>query len=660
MARIDNSRLLLFILASFLCFSGQGQQQAKDLYGIIKRADSLLNMDPSRAAALTNEAFGKLIPLKNDTLEYYCRFIRGIANYTLGNQNEALEDFIKNKQIAGRINSQTKLIESLNAIANVYKNTEQQALALKSYREALDAAQKTGNISKIYVIESNIAIVYHQMQLYDSSNYYSYKILRGLSKAEQNDYNFLANTIATLVNNYIYLRKKDSVAKYMDTVLVLKKRVGDMIGYAGHLYNLGDFYYKIKDYEKAEKMLKDALAVPQGNMSLTAQIKSQLGSVYFAEKKFAEAAREFGNAMNMQDSLAKAQAVETLSELEVKYETGKKESELLRLSLENERDALQLKNSKIGLMVSVIGILFCIIIGILMFRQIKSKQKANKLLEVQNHEILEQKKEITDSINYAKRIQTAILPPKRYTEKVLKQHFILYVPKDIVSGDFYWVDERNGMALFAAVDCTGHGVPGALMSVVGYNILSQAVKERGLTRPADILNYLDEGVHQTLRQSQNESGIKDGMDLAICCLHPDNTLECAGVYNSIWVVRKNIADTFKVTSGRMVFYGRDLLEIRPDKTPIGNNENDVADEFTNHTIQLQSGDYVYLYSDGFADQFGGERGKKFKYNKLKDELIAIHSLDPDAQREHLLNTFLTWKGPLEQVDDILVIGVKIA
>ncbi|MGZ4078335.1 MAG: PP2C family protein-serine/threonine phosphatase, partial [Bacteroidia bacterium] len=196
---------------------------------------------------------------------------------------------------------------------------------------------------------------------------------------------------------------------------------------------------------------------------------------------------------------------------------------------------------------------------------------------------------------------------------------------------------------FAAVDCTGHGVPGALMSVVGFNLLTQAVNEMNLTTPSDILKHLDYGVTKTLRQSEEGKGVKDGMDLSLCSLNlKTNELQYAGAYNSLYYISKGIFN-----------------EIKSDKFPIGVNLDGKVDNYNNHTVQLQKGDCVFLFSDGYADQFGGEKGKKFKYNKLKELLHKNYLLSAEAQREELAKTFDSWKGSLEQVDDVLVIGVRV-
>ena len=291
----------------------------------------------------------------------------------------------------------------------------------------------------------------------------------------------------------------------------------------------------------------------------------------------------------------------------------------------------------------VVAVLLVFSLAGLFYNRSKLKQKANVLLEHRNTEITQQKKEITDSINYAKRIQESILPPTEHWQKLLPESFIFYRPKDIVSGDFYWIEQKNNSVCFAAVDCTGHGVPGELMSVVGFNLLTQAVNEMNLTKPSEILKHLDAGVTKTLRQSNDGKGVKDGMDLSLCSLNKEtNELQYAGAFNSLYYISNGV-----------------FSEIKADKFPIGVNLDGIVDNYTNHTVQLQKGDAVYLFSDGFADQFGGSKGKKYKYNQLKQLLVSIQTLSIDEQKNNIERSFEEWKGSLEQIDDVLLIGVRV-
>jgi serine phosphatase RsbU (regulator of sigma subunit)/HAMP domain-containing protein len=264
-------------------------------------------------------------------------------------------------------------------------------------------------------------------------------------------------------------------------------------------------------------------------------------------------------------------------------------------------------------------------------------------IDLQKAQIEQYFVQVTDSIKYAKKIQEAILPPESYVKKLLPESFILYRPKDIVSGDFYWLGEASGKVFFAAVDCTGHGVPGAFMSIVGYNQLRQAIILTKGTSPADILNQLNKGVTETLHQNEDNSQSKDGMDIAICSLNYNTLeLEYAGAFNPLYLLREN-----------------KILQTKANKFPIGSYLKGKTYSFSNHKMQLQKGDQVYIFSDGYADQFGGPRGKKFMYKRFRDLLVKTSTEPILNQKEELKLELDNWKKDEEQVDDILVIGVRV-
>ncbi len=645
---------LLFFHRSF------AQSDIQKIIRLNKISDSVVHTDMTKAKAAANEALELSVKIKNDSLEYTSRLSRAIADYYLGNLNVALSDFITNKELAKKLNNPKKIIESLNAIANVYKQNEKYDLALQSYKEAIDVCNKSGNTGKSYLIMSNVAMVLNLKREPDSAIAICNQILHSMQINKKNDKHFLSGLYGTILSSYLDKEDNDSIEKYVPLSLNLKEELGEKMNYAGFLFNLSNYYYRADDFKKAAEYSAKGLETNQENIELTLDLKYQLGLSLYELKDFKKAAELFRQCSLLKDSLNKIQNVEMMSEMEVKYETGKKEEELKRLSAEKEVTDLKAKQSQIWLIATSVGILLVIIIAIVLFKQSQNRREANKLLQHQNEEIILQKKEITDSINYAKRIQLAILPPDKMVQKLLPNAFVLYKPKDVVSGDFYWMEEKNGRIMFAAVDCTGHGVPGAMMSVVGLNLLNQAVKEKGLTVPSDILQHLDTGVTDTLRQSADKDSIKDGMDLSLCSYDPKTLeLQYAGAFNNLWVIRKNISSSYKPTSKNEVFFEEHLLEIKADKFPIGSNLDGVADNYTNWKLQLQKGDCVYLYSDGFADQFGGPKGKKFKYNALKKFLVSVHHLPPAEQREKLLSTFENWRGNLEQVDDILVVGVCV-
>lgn len=283
-----------------------------------------------------------------------------------------------------------------------------------------------------------------------------------------------------------------------------------------------------------------------------------------------------------------------------------------------------------------IVVICSIVFVFLEYYVVKEKELKNLLIQ--------KNKDITDSITYAKKIQEAILPSDKQVALLLPESFVLYKPKDIVSGDFYWATQWGNKILFAAVDCTGHGVPGAFMSIVGQNLLNQAINEHGLTKPNLILNSLNKGISRTLNQNNAIAEIKDGMDIALCCWDiKEMTLEFAGAYNPLWILRNN-----------------EIIIFEGDKFPVGSFVDNRPQNFKNNEIPLQKGDIIYIFTDGYADQFGGPNGKKFKQKQVKKLLLEIQHLPLLLQREMLDKRIEEWKGGIEeQIDDILFMGIKI-
>jgi serine phosphatase RsbU (regulator of sigma subunit) len=264
-------------------------------------------------------------------------------------------------------------------------------------------------------------------------------------------------------------------------------------------------------------------------------------------------------------------------------------------------------------------------------------------IEAQRDLLAEQQKHIIDSIQYSKRLQNAILPTLDFVSELFPESFVLYMPKDIISGDFYWFHRHGNKHYFSAIDCTGHGVPGALVSMVGQNWLNYAVKDLELEKPSDILDALNDGVMSTFKERDDETSVKDGMDLALCCVDYDNMkLEFAGAYNPMLVIRDG-----------------EITQIKGDKFPIGAFFRGVKGKFQNHELDVKKGDLVYVFSDGYADQFGGEANFKFLTKRFRQLLLDIHEKPLNEQRDILEQTIRDWMEGVEQIDDITVVGIKV-
>jgi serine phosphatase RsbU (regulator of sigma subunit) len=352
------------------------------------------------------------------------------------------------------------------------------------------------------------------------------------------------------------------------------------------------------------------------------------------------------------DSLLNEENQRSINEMQAKYETGQKEKEIQIKNLQiNERDA-QIRGQRITIFASAGGLILLFLLAIVVFRAYKLKQKANLLLkkqkleiEIQKGIIEEKNRDITDSITYAKHIQDAILPEKEKILQVLPESFILFMPKDIVSGDFYWyMQAGNGDILVASADCTGHGVPGAFMSMICSNTLTKIVSEYQLTQPGEVLTRLNKEIKSALKQKGENSSSRDGMDIALLKFSFGNDtcrVDFAGANRPL-----------------IYFENGNMREIVPNKSAIGGFTHDDY-QFINHSASLKKDSMLYIFSDGYADQFGGANGKKFMLKNLKELFKTIRNLSIKEQEKILREVFLSWKGGLEQVDDVLVIWIRV-
>ncbi len=339
-----------------------------------------------------------------------------------------------------------------------------------------------------------------------------------------------------------------------------------------------------------------------------------------------------------------------IADLGTKLEDEKKQREIEKLKSERElaqigmnAKNIELDAQKQTIIWFVIGLLLCSVMIFFIIRANILRKKTNIELQSQKQIIETKNKEITDSINYAKRIQQAILPPTDLIHSAFKDSFVLYQPKDVVSGDFYGFFRKDDHIIIAAADCTGHGVPGAFMSMIGNEQLSKIIIEKGITKPSDILNELHSGVRRALKQDNVSGESRDGMDIVLCKIYlNEKKLEYAGANRPLWILRN-----------------KELLETKADKQPIGGLETDNRKPFTNHEIKLEEKDCIYLFTDGYADQFGGDKGKKLMVKNFERHLVELHSESMLKQQALIHEKFSGWKGDHEQVDDVLVIGIRV-
>lgn len=389
-----------------------------------------------------------------------------------------------------------------------------------------------------------------------------------------------------------------------------------------------------------------AIANELGAKKEIKDLHSMLSEAYEIDQNYKQSLLHLKSFLELEKDQASLESAANIANLEAALEKQKSDAILNQEAQKVKERDTEIKRRTLVLYGLIIIIIISIVAIIIAIKSYITKKKTAETIQKQKEKVdeaytqLEEKnKEILDSITYAKRIQTAILPPQKIVKEYLQESFILYKPKDIVAGDFYWLEHRDNKVLFAACDCTGHGVPGAMVSVICVNGLNRSVREHNLTDPGEILDKTREIVVSEFEKSETE--VKDGMDIALCSLE-GNTLKYAGAHNPLWIIRKE----------------KDYVEeIKADKQPIG--KYDYATPYTTHSIELNSGDSFYIFSDGYADQFGGDKGKKFKTANLKLLLLSVRKEPMEIQKKLINQAFEDWRGEVEQIDDVCVIGVRV-
>jgi serine phosphatase RsbU (regulator of sigma subunit)/Tfp pilus assembly protein PilF len=564
-----------------------------------------------------------------------------ITEWTVGDYTPATDHCLQSIHIYDSIGNKFQEAVSRMTLGNIYFDEKVYPEALTCYRLAIklnDASDKNEMVNAGLLLD--IGNVYNRKKINDSALFYynqSLDVLEKKGTARQKA--IILNNMGTVLED---LGKHDEAMENYRKSFSLRVGIGDSDGVCSVYQNIGNLFADVKQFDSALYYYNAALGIAQRLKirSQEASCYSDMYACYADMGKYKEAYEYQSKYLELNDSLIGAENVASVNELREKFDSEKRDRQIRDLEVNAKLDA---EHSQRNIMLMLVVALATLLLASFFYFRYRSKTKINLTLEHQNAEITLQKKSIDDSINYAKRIQDSILPPEAQIKRVLPNSFILYQPKDVVSGDFYWLDSKDNYSVFAAVDCTGHGVPGALMSVVGFNLLNQAVNEMGLTKPSDIIHHLDYGVNKLLRQSDGGDSVKDGMDLALCSYDSaTRKLQYAGVFNPAYIISKG-----------------EFIQLKPDKFPIGINADGVTDNYTNHEFQLYPGDMIYLFSDGYADQFGGPMGKKFKYTRFRDLLLSIYQLPCEEQKLRLKKDFVDWKGGLEQVDDILVIGVRV-
>ena len=579
----------------------------------------------------------------------------------LSNYEKAITYYIESMKIREKLKNKKGIASSLNSIGLIYLYQENYNKALSYFNQALSIAKELNNDVAIAIINNNLGTLYFRKNSLDTALYYfkeSYKIdeknsdLYGISSYYLNVANILS-------------KKKDTInaEKYYLKSLALKQKIGDTIGLISIYNSLAVMYQNRNNFSKAIGFASKANSLANTKDYVDGLIKSNkiLSEIYAALNKYREAYHYYGWYILFRDSMNKIENTKYINQLQEQFEAEKREQQIQLANSKLQQNELKLKQRSTLLYASVVVIILIASLVVVILRSYKEKKKANELLALQNQEITNQKniielknKDILASITYAQRIQKAILPSIAKMKNYLPELFVIYKPKDIVSGDFYWFKVLDNIIIFSVVDCTGHGVPGAFMSIVGYNGLNQVINEENKNDPGKILDLLNETVKTSLHTEQES--IRDGMDLALCCLDKENLqLKYAGANNPLYIVRHITKEN--LPTKKVILNDYTLYEIKATPQPIGQfitNYN-----FETNSIKLLKGDTLYIFSDGYADQFGGKDGKKLKTKAFKELILSIQNLSMEEQQQQLINFFENWKKGYEQIDDICIMGIRI-
>lgn len=708
--------IFLFCFCStFFCFSGSTIDSLKAVLAKQIKEDTIrlktLNTlglklksdEPEEALTYLFEAERLALKIKDEKFLTRTYNVLGICYKGLGDLDSALFYYEKSLVIAIKIKDSTSCGFLYSNMGNVYKNRGMYEKAVQYFQKAADIHELKKNISGLSSTYNNIGLVYDDMnQNKKAMEYYEMSLKYARSENDSESISRSYNNISIvldkmgdskkglkykllaididrkignqrslsigLVNLGAYYYDNGNVKeglKYYNQALKIKEEIGDDKGLANLMNNIGNAYLDLGDRGKALTCFQKALSLSSENAYI--EIESDANkylSDFYKESDYKLAYTYFVRHKQLEDSIYNADNNKIIKEMQSKYESDKKEQQIALLNKDKALQEVDLQKQKtirnyfIGFGVLVLALFVVMIVAYRYKRKantLLSKQKAEIVLQRneiqhQKHVVEEKHKEITDSINYAERIQKSFLANLELLNSNFDDYFLFFKPKDVVSGDFYWAAKlNNGNFALVTADSTGHGVPGAIMSLLNITSLEKAVEK--YVEPSDILNDARKNIIERLKKDGSVEGGKDGMDASICVYDFKNKkLTIASANNPVWIMR--------TVSSSAVENQYEIIEVKPDKMPVGKHDKqDVS--FSQQEIELKTGDVVYTLTDGYPDQFGGDKGKKFMSKSLRELLATNAHLPMNEQKIILQNTFTNWVGNNEQVDDVTVIGVRV-
>jgi len=616
----------------------------------------------------------------------------GICYYVQSNYEKSLDNYLKSIEMYEKVGDLKSVASLNNNMGIIYWRIKDYSNAVAYYHIALRQMKEVDDTKGYAAALLNMGAIYGEIKRYDSAAIYYIEAKK--IKTEIDDKVGVGYAVHNLGYVLWMMNKIPEAIKNYYEAIAIYKSVDDQYSLCDAYISLGGIYTETGKYSLALKfyLQADSLSKSIGSVDNEQLTNKGLYELYSTLGDYKKAFEHLLISGRLKDSIFSTESTNRITEMQTKYESEKKEKENELLREKQSRNEAVLQRQRAFTISAIGGLLSAILLVVILLRSNKLKKKANFILSKQkqeiqyqrdelqqlNSEINQQKEEIeaqrdnlellngelenqkqyvtqqrdtimlqnksiTDSIIYAKRIQDAIFPSLDALKQLFADSFIFWKPRDIVSGDFYWFRKIDHLTVVAIADCTGHGVPGAFMSMLGVAFLNEIVYKRGVVKASQILEELRTMVISALQQSGNVQQQKDGMDISLCVINQrDMKLQFAGAYNPLYIVRNN-----------------QLTEYKADKMPIGIYfKNEL--EFTNNEIEIQKNDHLYLFSDGFVDQFGGEHGRKYLAKQFKQKLIEMQSVQMTEQKLLLENELTTWQGDkYEQIDDIMVLGIRV-
>lgn len=654
----------------------------------------LLLSDLEKALTTANEAKSMALELNVDQALSLAYNIIGNVFYYRGEIDEAIVNYTSSLEIRKKIGDKKGLAGSYNNIGVMFHEQGNYEKALENHLNSLSMKEEIGDTSGMASCYINIGRIFLVQKNYSKALYNFKKSLEmNIIVGDKIEIAKLYNHIGVTYNN---MNEYTNAMKNLSQSLLMQQTLGDKRGVADAYINIANVYERQLEYEKALHNLMKAMAIFKeiNYMPRVAMVYRNSGILYtslnnlskaeefiynslaiekkynnrigikecyealatiFYRKRDYEKAYEFRKMFeSLKDSLFNTQSVKQIAEMNERYSSLKKDKELTQKEGEIVKQEADTEKKQVQINVFIVCCIVALFFSVFIFKAYKGKQLINEqlqdkseIIEIQKKSVEEKNKNITASIAYAKRIQNAVIPSEEKFKSILPTAFIFFRPKDVVSGDFYWIAEVDDDAvgsktiLLAVGDCVGHGVPGALMSLMSYNLLEQIVKDHKIYSPSLILDNITKVLTKLLLDNSDKQNVKSGLDIALCKIDfKKMILDYSGAQNSLYLVRNGV-----------------LIEYKADKRSIPGKLNPAS--FTKHEISIFKDDLLYLFTDGYADQKGGQENKKLFYKPFQELLTKISYLPLVEQKNELDSFFSNWQGNNEQIDDVLVVGIKI-